>query len=175
MIYLKDNAVGLDTVINRYVTKIEKTLTNMGWDLQMYHRLYKELTDNGVEAPFRFTSGKEYKEVLLDDGFVAEAGFLVSEDRSIDNDVISVDCDVVFSVNLDKLDNGSEQREDEVVMLAALNAVRDCEEVTVIKTGLDNVFSDFDTERIKFRDMQPFFNFSFTINIKYKNNNCYGL
>lgn len=174
MIHLKENPIGIDAVINRYMQKLNGILVKRGWNLDIYHRVYKELSEDGKPVPYVFVGGTEYREVFLNDGVAGEVGFLISEDRSF-REFVSVDCDVIFSVNLEKLDGGSMQREDEKVLMIALSATEDCEQVSSIKTGIDNVFSSFDTDRIKYRDMQPFFNFSFRININYKNNKCYGV
>ena len=44
--------------------------------------------------------------------------------------------------------------------------------LTGIKRGIEDVFSDFDTSQIKHRDMQPFFVFSFGCEITYSNQYC---
>lgn len=177
MIYYKDNAVGVDLAINRCMSKINKHLnTDAGWNIDIYHKVYRERTRDDLFAPYAFLSGKDYREVFINDKVVGEVGFYLNNTREISGESFAnVDCDVIFSLNLDKIDGGSLQREDERAIMMALEAVRDYSEVTEAKTELRNVFSEFDTDRIKYRDMQPFLNFSFTININYINNNCYGM
>lgn len=173
--YTKNNAVGVDEKINYYIDILDDYLnTKKSWGVDIYHKVYRELNSQDVYVPYVFTSGKDYKEIFLNDRTNGEVAFRLSEGRTY-NSFVSVDCDVIFSINLDKLDNGSLQREDERALMVALAAVNECEDVTAIKTGLTNVFSEFDTDRIKFRDMHPFLNMSFTININYKNNRCYGV
>lgn len=173
--YLKNNAVGVDKEINSCISKIDSFLNdNYSWDVDVYHKVYRERTNDGVYAPYVFVSDKDYKEVFLNDKTNGEVAFYLDNTREI-NGIVSVDCDVIFSVNLDKVDSGSLKREDEKAMLVALAAVEEYGEVTAINTGLDNVFSDFNTERIMFRNMQPYLNFSFSINLSYKNNRCYDL
>lgn len=174
-IHLKNNAIGVDKKINRYINRINDYLnTEKNWGVDIYHKVYRELDSNGNHVPYVFYSDKDYNEVFVNDKAIGEVGFYLNPERTIEGGV-NVDCDVIFSLNLDKIDGGSLQREDEKAMMIALAAVEDCEEVTGVKTQLRNVFSDFNTERIKNRDMQPFINFSFTISINYQTSRCYDM
>jgi len=173
-IYTKNNAVGVDAVINTYIQRINAYLNvKKLWNIDIYHKIYREMTDQGVYAPYSFVSVKDYKEVFLNDKVNGECGFYLNQKRDVKGNLVTVSCDVIFSINIDKIDGSSLQREDEKAIMIALAAVEECEEVTSIKTGINNVFADFDTDRIKYRDLQPFLNFSFTININFKNNKCY--
>jgi hypothetical protein len=169
-IYLKSDAVGLDKIINRMITSLNIHLnTDRSLGLDIYHRVYKEERD-GKFIPFAFISGSDYQEVFVNDKVNGEVGFLVSEDREIKGTNVIVPVTILFSVNLDSIDNSSTQREDEKVIAIVQNAVSNLNwEMTGIKTGLKNVYEGFDTERIKYRDMQPFLNFSFTVKVIYKN------
>ncbi len=174
MKYLKTNAIGVDAKINAYINKIDKVLNeNGGWDIDIYHKIYRESL-SGKYVPHVFLSNNEYKEVFINDKVIGEVGFYLNNQRIVETN-ISVDCDIIFSVNLKKIDGGSLQREDERAIMMAFNAVNSLADVSSINTELRNVFSEFDTERIKYRDMHPFLNFSFSFNIIYKNNNCYGM
>lgn len=171
--YAKNNAIGVDYEINQLISSLDKELnTKKNWGVDIYHKIYREFDDSGVYVPYTFVSGKEYKEIFLNDKVIGEVGFYISQNRSV-SDFVSADCDIIFSLNLDSLDGGSLQREDEKAIMIAISAVEKKYDVSQVKTGLTNVFSDFDTERIKFRDMQPFLNFSLTVNLTYKKNNCY--
>lgn len=175
MIHLKDNAIGLDKEINSIIKRIDKLNTVGGWGIDIYHKVYRERTSDNKFAPYAFNSGKDYKEIFINDRTVGEVGFYVNNTRNIDS-FVSVECDIIFSINLDKIDNGSLQREDERVIMMAYEAVNKYPNgISQVRTELRTVFADFDQERIKHRDMQPFINFSFTIEINYKNNNCYGM
>jgi len=173
MIYLKDNAIGVDKKINFCMQKINSLNTVKDWNIDIFHRIYRERRED-VYLPYRFVSGKEYKEAFLNDKTNGEVGFYLNNNRTTEG-IAEVDCDIIFSLNLDKLDNGSLQREDERAIMMAFEAVEGFTKVLEVKTELRNVFSEFDTERIKFRDMQPFLNFSFLVNFNYVNNNCYGM
>lgn len=174
-VYKKNNAIGVDKEINFCIDKINQSLNvDNSWGIDIYHKIYRERV-NDVFAPHVFLSKKDYKEVFCNDKTVGEVGFYVNNVRNLDGHP-NVNCDVIFSINLDKIDNGSLQREDERAIMMAFMAVQEyTDEITAINTELRNVFADFDIERIKHRDMHPFLNFSFTININYKNSNCYGM
>lgn len=176
MIYLKDNAIGVDREINSIMNKINKALNDdASWGIDIYHKVYRERTDDDKFAPYAFDSVKEYSEIFVTDKSVGDVGFYLSNTRDTEG-YANVDCEVIFSINLDKIDGGSLQREDERAIMMAFDAVNSYQgKITQIKTELRNVFADFDQERIKYRDMQPYLNFSFTLNINYKNNNCYGM
>ena len=175
-IYLKNNAVGVDAEINKCMNAINEWLNvDSDWGIDIFHKVYRERQQD-LFVPHAFVSGKEYREIFINDKAVGEVGFYLENTRDTADTVHpNVDCEVIFSINLDKIDKGSLQREDERAMMMAFEAVSSYEEITQVKTELRNVFAEFDTDRIKHRDMQPFFNFSFTININYKNSNCYGL
>ena len=176
-IFHKNNAIGVDAEINSCMKKINRYLnTEANWGIDIYHKIYRERKQDRF-APFAFRSDGDYKERFLNDKVPGEVGFYLSNIRETGPETHSnVDCDVIFSINLDKIDGGSLQREDERAIMMAFEAVSAyTKDVTAIKTELRRVFSEFDTDRIKHRDMQPFLNFSFTININYKNTNCYGM
>ncbi len=156
--------------------KINTALNDEGnWGIDIYHKVYRERARNDKFFPHTFLSVKDYKEVFLNDKVVGEVGFYVNNKRTV-NGKVNVDCDIIFSVNLDKIDNGSLQREDErAIMMAYMAVKRYPIEISGINTELRGVFSDFDQERIKYRDMQPFLNFSFKVSLNYKNSNCYGM
>ena len=174
-VYLKNNAIGVDKEINFIISDLNTKLNvKRNWGIDIFHKVYRDLDTIGVFVPYSFYSDNEYREVFLNDKTNGEVGFYLSQNREV-SDFVSVDCNIIFSVNLDKLDNGSLQREDERAIMTALSAIKYKYEVSEIKTGLTNVFADFNTDRIRFRDMQPFLNFSFTVNINYKKNNCDGM
>jgi hypothetical protein len=173
---LKENAIGVDKEINYIMGKLNKALNvNASWGIEIYHKVYRERDAKDKFAPYAFLAQKEYKEVFLNDRVIGEVGFYLNNTRPVDG-FTNVDCDIIFSVNLDRLDNGSLKREDERAIMMAYEAVDGSRSsITEVKTELRGVFSQFDQERIKYRDMQPYLNFSFTVNLIYKNNNCYGM
>lgn len=165
MIYLKTDPVGVDTAINLWIERFNKQLIQKkGWGLNIYHKLYREKIDNAI-VPHAFLSDIEYREVFINDSIDGEVGFLLSPVREqMEGFKYKTEMDIIFSVNLDRLDDTS-KREDEKAMMAALNVITGYTQVKSIKTTLEEVFRGFDTKRIIYKDMQPFFNFSFTIDL----------
>lgn len=185
MIYPKSDAEGLDYKINLWITRLNTRLnTRKGWEVDIYHKIYREhikvstRTGIGISrssiAPYAFLSTKDYKEVFLNDKVNGEIGFLLGTTRDGESGSFIVPMDIIFSLDLDKIDCGSLQREDEKAIITASSIVSRYADIIEIKTTIPEVFGDFDVSRIKRKDMQPFLNFSFTINIIYKNK-CNGL
>jgi hypothetical protein len=173
-IHLKDNAIGVDAKINKYINRLNKRLNeDLGWDVDIYGKLYRE-HDGSKYYPHAFVGDKDYQEVFVNDKVNGEVGFYLGKTREVNKNII-VDCDVIFSLDLDKIDNGSLQREDERATTLALYAVELCEDVTLIKTDFREVYADFDTSNIARGSMQPFLNVSFSIEINYSKNYCYGM
>jgi hypothetical protein len=174
-IYLKNNAVGLDRKINKFMNSLNRSLNiDGGWGIDIYHKIYKIQKDKSY-LPFSFKKTKDYSQRFLNDKVIGEIGFYPSSNRPLNINTISVDVDIIFSINIKKLNEGSLQREDERVILIAEQAVSKFATIKSIKTGISEVYYDFDIEKIRHRDMQPFLNFSFTININYKRMKCYEL
>jgi len=175
MIYPKTNAKGIDYKINMWIARLNELLnTQRNWGVDIYHKVYREYTNAGGIAPYTFLSVKDYKPVFLNDKVVGEIGFLLGTVRSNVSGSFSVPMDIIFSLNLDKIDDGSTQREDEKAIITAQNIISKYAEVLAVKTTIPEVFRGFDIERIKRKDMQPFLNFSISINLMYKNI-CNGL
>jgi len=173
MIHLKSDAVGFDKSINRMINKLNKHVnTYLGYDFEIYHKIYRnklEVDGNLITIPEALLSNGDYREIFINDKYNGIVGFLPAETREVNGSNAEVEVDVIFSVKMDTIfDTG--QREDEKMLLSCKNAVDHFGfEVTEIKTGLENVYSGFDTSRINFRDMNPWFNFSFTILVIYEN------
>jgi len=176
MIYPKTNAKGIDYKINLWISRFDELLNNQSnWGVDIYHKVYREYAgESGGIAPYTFLSVKDYKPVFLNDKVVGEIGFLLGTVRSNVSGSFSVPMDIIFSLNLDKIDDGSTQREDEKAIITAQNIISKYAEVLEVKTTIPEVFRGFNIERIKRKDMQPFLNFSISINLMYKNI-CNGL
>lgn len=85
--------------------------------------------------------------------------------------MIRVPVELVCSVRLDKLSVTTERQDEEALLevhkIIKKETLRPQERE--IKTGLSNVFNRISTERIKYRDMHPWFNFSIGFDLVYKN------
>lgn len=165
-VYAKENPVGLD----KKLYKLQLKINEIGWDnIDVYGKFYinERNEQNIAEA---YVGNGEYREVLVDDRKTAVFGFFVGETRTGLN-MIKTPVELVCSVNLSKIGIPTD-RNDEEVMLQVLKIVKYhtlIDNEREIKTGLSNVFSRISTEQFRFRDMQPYFNFSIGFDIVYKN------
>jgi hypothetical protein len=164
-VYSKDNPVGLDAKL----LKIQNYIDELDWnDFDVYGQLFIN-ERNGEKIAEAHVGGGEYREVLIDDRRTAVFGFFVGDTRSGIN-MIKVPVELVCSCNLKAIYSDSEMNDEEVlsevVKIIRKTTLRPNE--LQIKTGLDNVFSRISTNRIKHRNMLPWFIFSITFNIVYK-------
>jgi hypothetical protein len=166
-IYAKQNPVGID----KQILKLQRKVDELTWgNIDVYGRVYIN-ERNGVKVAEAYVGG-DYKEIFVDDRKTAVFGFLVGETRSGLN-MIKANVELICSCNLSKIGVATE-RNDEEVLLSVLKIIKYntlFDNEREIKTGLENVFSQVSTEQFKFRDMQPYFNFSIGFDIVYKNEN----
>ena len=168
-VYKKDNAVGVDSKINEIIDHLDSELNNSrGWGINIYHRIYKESSNEGV-LPHAHLSAKDYKLVFNNDRVNGEIGFVLSDTREINSGISIVNCDIIFSLNIEKILGLSNTREDERLINAARQALS-VYYPSELKTGIKNVYSEFNTSKIIYADMQPFLNFSYNINLIYLEN-----
>lgn len=168
-VYKKDSAVGIDAKINDVIDQLNDVLNVLeGWNVNIYHRIYKETTKQDV-LPYAHLSGKEYLPVFNNDRVNGEIGFILDDNRDINSGTNTVNCDVVFSVNIEKILGTSNIREDERLIISARQALS-IYNPTGLKTRIKNVYSEFNTDKIAYADMQPFLNFSYVIKLVYTEN-----
>jgi hypothetical protein len=168
MIYLKDNPVGIDASIDVIQKKLDKKLTWLDFDV--YGRLYLNHKENGIVAE-AYVGGDEYCEVFVDDNR-AKIGFVVGDKRE-GGMIQTAFVDIVCSADSNRIYNKG-SRYDEEAMLEVVKAVYGSSfEVIDVKTGnVDTVFNFMDTRKLRYRDMQPFVNFSIHCKVNYFNNVC---
>lgn len=156
------NPKGIDVSIQAFQAKMFTYLTTL-WsidtlapDYQSYDRCYRNQLKDGL-VPEVFT-GNGYKQVLFDDKLKVQSFFDIGN-RITTNEDGSNECEVylIFMLNLEKL-KGKGIRPDEEVrqdIQGFLNSSYFGFNLKQIVLGIDNVFSDFDSTKIKYRDMQP--------------------
>jgi hypothetical protein len=168
-VYSKTNPVGLDKAILR----VQNRLSKLSWsNIDIYGRLYINDRDNLKVAEAYSTNG-EYKEVFVNDKKTAVFGFVVTGTRQKFS-VVSATVKLICSVNI-KTVYGSTERKDEEALLEVLKhltGIINFNNQARIQTRLQDVFSDFSPERFKYRNMQPWFNFSLEFDVNYKNDIC---
>lgn len=156
----KTNPIGIDAVVDSLQNKLQTLVTNNEWTaLQIYPRAYKNETDNGIK-PEIFTEydTKEYQEVLFDDNYDATCFFLMNDNLNVVNlgQRVEGNLSIIFQVKLPKIKPSITHRADEEVrydILRVLERNRYNWEITNIITGIDNVYTGFNTDGIQWTDM----------------------
>ena len=165
MIYAKENPIGIDL----YILRLQRKIEEMGWiDTDVYGRLFINERD-GRKVIEAYLGNGEYREVFIDDTKNAVFGFIVEDTRKTYS-MIQCNVKLICSCRLDKIFETGEIT-DEEALLTVLRTFRHNQIIRVagdIQTGLAKVFSDVNIEKLKYRNMYPYFNFSFTFSLNYK-------
>lgn len=164
--YKKPDPTGLDEVIQW----IQDSIEEIGWsNTAIYGKLYVNERLNGKVAEAYVSSG-EYSEVFVDDTKNAVFGFIVDGKRR-GYTMIKTTARLICSINLDKIYSNLYRNDEEVMrtIVRAIDIHLLGEKFIEISTDLSEVFSGLSIDRFKFRDMHPWFNFSITFELTYKN------
>ena len=173
MVIAPTNLYGIDKHIKRVQDYLDSKLADV-WhgDISIYGRAIEtQLKETKILEVW--TSKNDYKQLFVSDRSAAVVWFKVNN-RAVDSHRLKADIDIIFTVNVKDVE-GSSDYLDEKAIMNAYKIVSNCgliENVTGIKTGIDNVFAGFDTEKIRHRDMSPFHVFSFTVQIEYFEKLC---
>lgn len=160
MIIAKAENNGVDEAI-LIVQKILDTLQYN--DVNIYGRVYRNLRDDNYRAE-AYTQNKEYKEIFINDSKGGIFGFYITSRKSNKGTLLN-EMDLIFTGDLTKL-SGETGRYDEEFLMTVLNLLNNNGISTgEVKTGVDSVFTNFEKDNIKFRDMQPYFVFSIKITL----------
>ena len=176
MNYLRENPVGIDLEISRIQTALYDNIVER-WNLQDfkgYGRVYKN-KKNDLIIPEYYVSEKEYEDVLLDDRLNGIMFFSPSDNAEVYGDLIVQNCDVIFTFNLKCLEFSNE-REDEKIRQLILGWLDDYKSnkgfIKQIKTGLTNVYNDYNGVANYFYDMQNYHHFKVTLELRFNNKKC---
>ena len=182
MLYLIDNAISLDTVINDINTRVFNSLKwteSRGINYHAFNQADKNPRDSsGDIIPETFykrdidTNG-EYTEAFFDDSVDASSFFVVPDEiNSLDNGyVYNTTIDMIFQVDLDVVAaNVPNHRAKEEIINKAIQGVRASQyhwnDISISKT-VPVVYSDFSTTGIEFTSMNNFFCFKLGIDVTY--------
>lgn len=164
-------AIGID---NKIKIMQDVLFQHLGFEnVDFYGRVQKIIAkDEKGTTPQVYVSNTERKEVLYDDRNAPGGNvFFVDNDEhtTVDGKRFAAKVKVVFMLNLNKVASVKDYRADSEIqekvidLLMKLKAI----EITSIEKGIDNVLSDFNTERIKKSDLQPYHTFSINGNLYY--------
>jgi hypothetical protein len=174
MLYLKDNPAGIDRPISNLQERLFKSLCSK-WsieakDYNCFCRAYKNQKAQGGYVPEFYMGNNEYRELFFDDAVSVTSFFAAGEKVSLVRDMYQADVSLIFSVDILKLKNSPHRADEEV----RLDVVRLCKNIAdfdlvSIETGITNVFREFSTDGIKYRDMHPLHCFRLNFKIIYSN------
>lgn len=168
------NPKGIDKPIQRLQNHLYSTL---GWTVNMYGRVYKTQTENGL-IPQPYKGNGEY----LKDAFFVDKGnndaniFFIDADRHVTKDNINFTSEVkiVFMVNLKELYPTSTNRADEDCHEHVYNIIRQRSSFKFLRLEktIKTVFRDFSQDTIQKLDTQPYHTFAMVGTINYNFINC---
>ncbi len=173
---LKSNPVGVDKLIDTWQKLLFNGLTNdRGWaNYESYHRAYKDIKDDSIN-PMAFTIKNDYKPVPMDDRFTVTSFFLVSNISGNENGMETATISVIFQADLKKLyptaPDTSRFDEELINDIKAVSRILDGRfTIGEIARGIEDVYSGFDTEKIKegLKDRQPYNVVRFDMDVKYQ-------
>lgn len=173
MNYLKTNTIGIDSAIQRVQVLLYDTLIGDWVDkIDGYGRVYKNPNKLGGFVPEFYRAKNEYIQSFYNDNMAVTFFFVDSDDSpSEDENVFTNDVKCIFMVNLAKIFPTDVERSDveaqrDVVSLLQQNAFGEYI-ITGVNKGIENIMSEFGTERIKFSDIHPYHSFAVTLNLSY--------
>jgi len=168
----KDTTYGIDKIIKSIQTNLQNKLSWLG-AVNIYGKLQRTERESGFLYEY-WTSNRDYTEVFINDKLAGVMGFVVRNPRRINGYYIEADVDVISTIDLTKIYNNT-RRDDE----RALNELKDIlqgsvyvQQLNEIRENISNVFSDINTDLIKYRDMQPYYVFAINLTIKYNEDDC---
>lgn len=170
----ENNALANPQGVDVAVQKIQNQLfSRLDWrDVQLFGRVSK--VPNPEEKtgfkPYAFRSGKDYQNVTRDDRFNAQVFFVLADRQPTTGGILyKVECKIVFMINVAKLFPGSSDRADARAQSEAVKALTGQQTfaITSLGTGLKECLGEFDTEDLKFVDMQPNHVFCITGQLQY--------
>lgn len=171
MNYTITNPKGIDEQIQRIQTDLHNKL-NWG-DIEVFGRARRNQSKNKGLVPEAYLGNGEYREVYNNDRFNATIFFIDdTEHNASGGGWYTAETKIVFSVNLPKIKSNISHRADMEAEIMALKIIEKHKifEITGFEKGVETVLRDFDTDRIKLTDMQPFHVFAIVGTLKYKIN-----
>jgi len=180
--HTKTAPIGVDKQITKCQNQLAHATKGLSWDnVDIYGRMYF-LTDqkNKVTAEAHI-KGNEYKPVFIDDKLDAVIGFFVHEsDREhspSQNTLVTLACSVMLNrIYADTAAYAAGERMDEEALqevVGILQGVGGWKIESINPGNIKEVFGSYmDISKLKFRDMQPYANFSITSRVNYRNNIC---
>ncbi len=163
---------GIDVAINDVQTDLYASLTSL-WsgDIEGYGRIHKN-NKKDTTIPEHYIGENQYKDVYYDDKLGADFFFIVGDDDTTEDEMLyisKVKC--VFMLNLSRIYPSDAERSDVKAQRDVVEILRKYDyhgyTITGISKTISNIFSGFDTSKIKFTDIHPAHCFSINIDLSY--------
>jgi len=175
---------GLSSAIQSIQEELYSGLSNL-WagDIEGFGKVYKNIENSSDDIPKYYKSSKifipevfnsikgNYEDVYYNDIKSCVFCFLVSDKDDTEDQVLFKNkVKVVFMIDLSKIYPSSNERQDSKAEKDAVGVLRDINGSYIIggiQRGIDNVFSEYTTNKIRFNDLHPFHVFSVNIELNY--------
>ncbi len=172
-----NNTISKTIGIDKDIQSIQNTLytsliTKWGYNLDAHGRVYKNIDQEGKMFPQWYIGDREYKDVYYNDSFSGLFMFVDGDNHSTEDEVVySTDVKVIFMLDLSRVFPSEVVRADMLAQNDVIEILRNNAfnrfKIKGITKGIKNVFQGFNTERIKFTDMQPYHCFSVNLDLTY--------
>ena len=174
MIHVKTETYGIE----KKIAKIQQSLdTRIGafWnDIEVYGLTQPvERKDLGFFPRIFGFANQDYDGIFFNDDVNGTVGFIKTSETMFTTPIATLD--VVFTLDGDKIYNSNTYRKYELAKTQAKEALQRTNKLILtglIKEGTAEVFAGFRIDNKKFRDMQPWFVFSFEITTRYAIEYC---
>ena len=179
LIQLTDS-VGVDARIYEFQDYLFSTISIDGLvnadDWQCYPRAYKNPWKRD-KRPEIYIGGGDYKEVFYDDAFKMSSFFIVSDERSEDNGVLTTEVSLIVQANIQEIFPSIAHRADEELnnefLLASENYyLADQFRYTRIQTSVENVYREFIKDELWLDDMSEHYVVRFDFEVRYTPECC---
>lgn len=177
MIHVKPNIelFGLEKKLSLIQSSLDVSLSRVWNDVHIYG-LTERVQEKGDQGfwPRIFKFKKDYRpDIFLDDRINGSIAFLETSREAHPRPLATLDC--LFTLRGDKIYDSDDYRGIEKAKSQAKEALRRCNKITLtgnIKTGISEVFSGFRINDKKYRDMAPWYVFSFEFQTSFLEKTC---
>lgn len=179
MNYVVSTPIGIDSTIQEVQIDLYNALSEK-WAEEFHGRgrVYKNKKNNGSVCLEYYLDNNNYEDVYFDDS-VSGTFFFIDDDNETTEDekVFTNNVKVAFIVDLSRIYPSDVERVDALARYDVVEILRNVAyenyEITGTEKGIENVFSGFNTENIKFDDIHPYHCFAVNIKLTYNlNDRC---
>jgi hypothetical protein len=178
------SAEGLSSAIQSIQEELYTALPKF-WsgDIEGFGKVYKNVQNSSDNVPDYYKTSKifvpevynslksNYEDVFYDNSKSCVFCFLIDDKDTTDDRVLFTSkVKVVFMVDLSKIYPTYKERQDGKAQKDVVEILREINgdyEINEVQRGIDNIFNEYTTSKIKFNDIQPLHAFSINIDLNY--------